>query len=99
MPNLISLTCPCLQTLGKISGRDISYLRISSQSLVKENWYNSRTSDDVDMKLGPVNKLDKRNKTTFKKMTMTLCQKIVTSLPFFGFMADLEESGSRIPGA
>ena len=30
---------------------------------------------------------------------MTLCQKIVTSLPLLGFMADLEQSGSRIPGA
>ena len=34
---------------------------------MKKNCYNSRTSDDTDMKLGPVTKLDKRNKTTFKK--------------------------------
>ena len=38
---------------------------ISSQSLIKENCHNSRTSDDIDMKLGPVPKLDKRTKTTF----------------------------------
>ena len=30
----------------------------SGQSLIKKNWHNSRTSDD--MKLGPVNKLDKK---------------------------------------
>ena len=37
--------------------------RISGQPLVKENCYNSRTSDDIDMKLGPVTKLDKKNKS------------------------------------
>ena len=33
----------------------------------KENCHNSRTSDNIDMKLGPVTKLGKRNKTTVKK--------------------------------
>ena len=47
------------------------------------------------MKLGPVTKLDKRNKTTSKKLTS--CQKIVTSLPFFGFLTNLEQSGGRSP--
>ena len=45
--------------------------------------YNSRTSDDIDMKLGLVTKLDKRKKTTSKKLTMTSCQKIVTPLSCF----------------
>ena len=49
------------------------------------------------MKLGPVTKIDKRNKTTSKKLTLTSCQIIVTSLPFFGFLANLEQSGGRIP--
>ena len=34
-----------------------------------------------------------------KKLTMTSCRKIVTSLPFFHFAANLEQSGSRIPDA
>ena len=34
--------------------------------LVK-NYNNSRTSDDINMKLGPVTKFYKRNKTTLKK--------------------------------
>ena len=42
--------------------------QISGQSLIKVNCQNSRTSDDVDMKLGPVTKLDKRNKATSKKI-------------------------------
>ena len=58
MPNLISLTHPSLQILAKL---------IPGQSLIKENCDNSKTSDDIDMKLGPVTKLDKRNKATSKK--------------------------------
>ena len=46
----------------------ISDFRISGQSLIKESCHNSRTRDDIDMKLGPVTKLDKRNKTTSKKV-------------------------------
>ena len=44
----------------------ISDFRISGQSLIKENCHNSKASDDVDMKLGPVPKLDKKNKMTSK---------------------------------
>ena len=42
--------------------------RFLVQSLIKENCHNFRTSDDIDMKLGPVTKLDKGNKTTSKKI-------------------------------
>ena len=64
---MVSLTCPSLQTLGKTQTVVISYFRISAQSLLKENCHNSRTSDDIDMKLGPLTKIDKRNKATSKK--------------------------------
>ena len=46
--------------IGQNLDGGITDLRISGQSLIKEN---SRTSDDIDMKLGPVTKLEKRNKT------------------------------------
>ena len=49
------------------------------------------------MKLGPVYKIDKRNKTTSKRLMMTSCRKIVTSLSFIGFLANLEQSGGQIP--
>ena len=49
------------------------------------------------MKLGPVAKLDKRNKITSKKSTLTSCQKIMTSLSIFGFLANLEQPDGRIP--
>ena len=47
---------------------------ISGQSLINENCCNSRTSNDIDMNLGPVTKLDKRDTATSKKLTMTSCQ-------------------------
>ena len=50
----------------------------------------------MDMKLGPVPKLDKRNKPQ-KNLTMTSCRKIVTSLSFFRFSANLEQFGGQIP--
>ena len=65
MPNLVSLTPPCLDT-GQESDGGISDFRISGHSLIKENCHNSKTSDDIDIKLGPVTKLDTRNMTTSK---------------------------------
>ena len=52
--------------IGQNSDRGISNFRISGQFLIKGNCNNSRTSGDIDMKLGPVTKLDKRNETTSK---------------------------------
>ena len=74
----------------------ISNFWISGQSLIKENCPNSSTSDDIDMKLGPVTKLDKGNNKRQKNIDDVMsenCDVIV----FFGFMANLEQSGSRIP--
>ena len=53
--------------IGQNSDRGISDFWISGQSLIKENCHNSRTSGDIDIKLGPVTRLDRRNKTTSKK--------------------------------
>ena len=82
--------------IGQNFDGGISNLRISVQSLIKENCHNSRTSDDIDMKLGPVTNLDKRNKTTSQKFELTSCWKIVTLLSFFQFIANLEQFGSGI---
>ena len=40
------------------------------------------------MKLGPVTKLDKSKPATSKKLMMTSCWKIVTSLSFFLFLVN-----------
>ena len=70
-------------------------LRVPGQSLKKRNCHNSKCSDHIDMKLGPEE--EKQKKT--KKLTMTSCQKVVTSLPFFQFTTDLKQFGSGIPDA
>ena len=40
---------------------------ICGQSLIRESCHNSKASNDIDIKLGPVTKLDKRNTETSKK--------------------------------
>ena len=81
--------------IGQNSDGGISDFRISGQSLIKVNYHNSRTSDGIGMKLGPVAKLDKRNTITSKKLTMKSCPQIVTSLSFFQFIANLGQSTSK----
>ena len=58
---------PLSPDIGQNSDEVISDFRISGQSPIEDKCRNSRTSDDVDMKLAPVTKLDKKNKTTSKK--------------------------------
>ena len=55
------LNSPQSPDTGQNSDNSIYDFHISGHSL-KENCHNSRTSDAIDMKLGPVTKLDKRNK-------------------------------------
>ena len=45
----------------------ISNFQISGQSFRIKNCQNSRTGNDIYMKLGPVTKFDKRNRATSKK--------------------------------
>ena len=52
--------------IGQNLDGGVSDFRISGQSPKKVNFHNSRTSDDIDMNLGPVTKLDKGNKNTPK---------------------------------
>ena len=54
--------------MGQNSDRGNFDFQISAQSLIKENCHNSRTGDDIDMKLGPITKLGKRQKTPSKKI-------------------------------
>ena len=61
IPNL-----PQSQDIEQTSGGGISDFQISSQSLINKNYHNSRTSNDIDMKLGTVTKLERRNTTTSK---------------------------------
>ena len=65
VPNLVSVTCPSLQIFGKTRWYT-GVFPISGQSLTNENCRNSRTSNDIDVKLGQQPKPDKRNMVTLK---------------------------------
>ena len=64
---------------GQNSDGAIFDFRTYGHSLRKENCHNSKTSDDIDMKLGQVTKNDKRNKIMSKKLTMTSCKNVTSS--------------------
>ena len=51
------------------------------------------------MEIGPVINLAKETRQRQKRWKMTSCQQIKTSLLIFQFMANLKQSGSRIPDA
>ena len=91
IPNLSQCT-----DIGQNSDGGIFDIRISSQSFINENCHNWRTSDDIDMKLEPVTKLDKEKLVKPKKhLTMKSCRETVTLLSFFWFVANLQTSGDE----
>ena len=56
--------------------------------------------NDIDMKLGAVTKLDMRNTTTPQKFDDDfIFANYYVMIIMVNFMADLEQSGSRIPNA
>ena len=57
--------------IGQKSDGGIPYFRFSGQVFKKGNCHKSRTIDDIDIKLGPVTKLDKRNRTPTNKRGKT----------------------------
>ena len=82
MPNLVCLTRP-----SQNSEESISNFQISGQSLIKENFFNSRTSNDIDMNLGPVTTIDKLNKTTSKNFDynfMLASFDVIFNFPIYG---------------
>ena len=54
--------------IKQYSNEGISNFQISGQSFIKENCDNSRTGNDIDMKLGPVTKLKKTKHDNVKKL-------------------------------
>ena len=62
IPNL-----PQSPDIGRNSDEGISDFRIFGRSFINENCHNSRTNNGIDMKLGPVTKLGKKNTASSKK--------------------------------
>ena len=78
---------PQSSDIGQNSDGGIFDFRISGQSFIKGNCHNSRASDDIDMKLGTVTKLQKRNKTTSKKFGGDIMSKncdVIAIFPIYG---------------
>ena len=92
IPNL-----PQSPDTGQNSDGGISDFRMSGQSLINENCRNSRTSYDIDMKLGPVTKMDKRNMTTSKKPdvdVMSVNCNVAVFFPIYGQFAAIRKPHS-----
>lgn len=83
MSNLVLLTRPNFQILEKTQTGVFSFSEFLVESLINQSSHNSRTNHDIDMKLRPLTKFDERNMATSKKLTMTSCWQMVTSLSFF----------------
>ena len=84
---------------GQNSDGGISEYGISGQSLIKENCHKSRTSDNIDMKIGSVTKLGTKNKTTsniFDNDVMSGNCDVIIKFPIYG---QFGATGSRIPDA
>ena len=64
---------------------------------MKENCHNSRASGDIDMKLGPVTKLDKTNKTALKNFdddVMSGNCDVIVIFPIFGHFEAMRKPDS-----
>ena len=88
--------------IGQNSDGRISDFPISGQPFINENCcYNSRNSDDIDMKLGQVTKFDKRNTATSKKFDDDVMSANCNVIVFFRFMEMIcshSEAGFRTHG-
>ena len=76
--------------IGQNSDGGISDFRISGQFVLNENGHNFRTSHDIDMKLGPVTTIDKRNLTTSKKFDDGVLSEnydVIVFFPIYGQFA------------
>ena len=74
MPNLVSLTHPSLRILDKTQTEVFPISEFLVKSLIHKNCHNFRPRNDIDMKLDPVTKFDKRKTATSKNLTMMSCQ-------------------------
>ena len=83
--------------IGRNSGGGISDFQISGESLIKEKCRNYRNSDDIDMKIGPVTKLVKKNKTRPKEFVddimLEYCDVIVI-FAIYGQFGDIRKTDS-----
>ena len=98
VPNMVLPTCTSLQILGKIQMGVFPNSGFLAKSLIKENFHNSRTSHDIDMKLGPVTKIYKKNKTTSKNLDDVVMSKncdVIVIFSIYGQFRAMRKPDSR----
>ena len=99
MPQLVSLTCSSLQISDKTQTRGFPISSFPVTLIINRSCRKSTTSDDTDMKLGPVTKIEKRNTATSKELTVTSCRQIMTPASlvlihgWFGTLGNLDYGG------
>ena len=78
--------------------RGCSDFRISGQSFINENCHNSRTNHDNNMNLGPVTKLDRKNRVTSKKFNIDVMSSncdVIFFIPIYGQVAAIWKLDSQ----
>ena len=90
--NLVSLTCPSLQILGKTETGVFSIFRFLANPLYPKNVItcHNRTCHDIDMKLGPAIKVDKRSNGDVKKFNDYVISEncdVILLFPIYGQFA------------
>ena len=85
--------------IGQNSDGGISDFFNSGQSLLKGNCHNSRTSDDIEMKLKLVTKLDKRTKKKSNKIDDDVMSEHCDVIVIFPIHNQFRAIGSWIPEA
>ena len=76
----------------------ISDFQIYDQSFINENYHNSRTSHDIDMKLRPVTRLDEKHTATSKKIdddVMSTNCDVTVIFPIYSKLAAIRKPDSR----
>ena len=97
--NLVSLTRSSPKILDQIQTRAFSMSRFLVRFLKNKNSSDYRTRNNIDLKLGPLSKLDKRHTMTSKKTLKALYWQFMRYSSIFGYMVDLEKSRSRLMDA
>ena len=69
---------------------------VLGQSFINLSCNNSKISHIIDMKFGPVTKLERQKTATSKKLTIASCCQIMTSSSFFQLMANLQPDSGRM---
>ena len=83
--------------IGQTLNRGISDFIIPGQSLIKENCHNSRTGDDIDIKLGPITNIDKRNKLTSRILNddvISVNCDVIVIFPIYGQFGAIQKPDS-----